>query len=186
MSFIPSNYADVEYTNLKQALLLHIIRIENISQSKSHQIDEWQEISDPNNVSVDRLNKSNRIVREINMEDDTNQQQLNSTLATEPRSKDSSIYKLLLRDKFNNFIYAYELEPLRFLRNENMNTPIPIKLGGRILIKPGTIISRGVLMLDHKNCEYKGLHQNDQELINNLNENIGVREIDILSNEIAS
>ncbi|KAI5952459.1 hypothetical protein KGF54_003326 [Candida jiufengensis] len=177
MSLVSSNYADIESSTLKQASLLHIIRVENISQSKSHQIDEWKEISDPNNVSVDRLNKSNRIIREVNLGDD-NDDQFN-----EPRSKDASIYKLLLRDKNNNFIYAYELEPLRFLRNENTQTPVPIKLGGRLLIKPGAIVSRGVLMLDHKTCEYKGIHQSDSELIKTLNDGIDNREIDILSND---
>lgn len=173
MSLIASEFVNQETAILRHAVLLHVIRVEDISASKLSQVDEWKEILDPNNRFVDRLNKSTRLVREINEEED----QLSSTF----KLKGVSTYKLLLRDKDHHFIYAYELEPLKFLRNEQTNTPMPIKLGGRLLIKPGTTILRGVLLLNHKNCEYKGIHASDAHLVSLLNDGLPTKEIDILS-----
>lgn len=176
MSLVAAEFVSQESTALRHAVLLHIIRVEDISTSKLNQIDEWKEILDPNNRFVDRLNKSTRLVREINFQDE------NEQLSSMPKLKGSSTYKLLLRDKDNHFVYAYELEPLKFLRDEQTNTPMPIKLGGRLLIKPGTKILRGVLLLNHKNCEYKGLHTSDAHLVSLLNDGLPTREIEILSN----
>ncbi|KAI5966028.1 hypothetical protein KGF57_000674 [Candida theae] len=173
MSLIPAEFANQESATLRHAVLLHIIRVEDISVSKLNQIDEWKEISDPNNRFVDRLNKSTRIIRQINDEE--------SESSSTVKSKQFSTYKLLLRDKDDHFIYAYELEPLKFVRNEQTSTPIPIKLGGRLLVKPGATISRGVLLLNHKNCEYKGIHASDAHLVSQLNDGLSTREIDILS-----
>ena len=177
MSLVPSEFVNQESAIINHAVLLHIIRVEDISTSKFNQIEEWKEVLDPNNRSVDRLNKSTRLVREINFQDDDDQQ----TSSTN-KLKGSSTYKLLLRDKDNHFIYAYELEPLNFLRKEQTNTPMPIKLGGRLLVKPGTMILRGVLLLNHKNCEYRGIHTSDASLVSLLNDGLSTREIDILSN----
>lgn len=176
MSLIAAEFVSQESAALRHAVLLHIIRVEDISTSKLNQIDEWKEILDPNNRFVDRLNKSTRLVREINFQDE------NEQLSSMPKLKGFSTYKLLLRDKDNHFVYAYELEPLKFLRDEQTNTPMPIKLGGRLLIKPGTTILRGVLLLNHKNCEYKGLHTSDAHLVSLLNDGLPTREIEILSN----
>ncbi|KAI5961114.1 hypothetical protein CANMA_003888 [Candida margitis] len=175
MSLIASEFVNQESATIRHAVLLHIIRVEDISTSKLNQIDEWKEISDPNNRSVDRLNKSTRLVREINFNDEDEQ------ASSVSKTRGLSTYKLLLRDKDNHFVYAYELEPLKFLRDEQTNTPVPIKLGGRLLIKPGTTISRGVLLLNHKNCEYKGIHSSDAPLVTLLNDGLSIREIDILS-----
>ncbi|KAI3406115.2 hypothetical protein KGF56_000956 [Candida oxycetoniae] len=174
MSLVASNYADVESAPLNNTVIFHILRVESISKSKLNQLDEWKELVDPNNASVDRI-KKNRMIREVNMDVELN---------TASPTSSTTVYKLLLRDGSGNFVYAYEQEPLRFLRSENTGTPMPIKLGGRLVVKKGAQISRGVLLLNHKNCEYKETHTADAALVTTLNEGVAAREMEILSNQL--
>ncbi|CAK9439334.1 uncharacterized protein LODBEIA_P35060 [Lodderomyces beijingensis] len=176
MSLITANYADTPSAPLGHAVLFHVMWVENISRSRLNQLDEWREHVDPNNASADRL-KKNKVIREVNMDDQD---------SSGPPEGSCIVYKLLLRDNANNFTYAYEQEPLPFLRRETTGTPMPIKLGGRILVKQGTQILRGALLLNHKNCEYKGIHPGDGGLVATLNEGVAARAIDLLSSSMTS
>ncbi|EGW32725.1 uncharacterized protein SPAPADRAFT_149840 [Spathaspora passalidarum NRRL Y-27907] len=178
-TFKASDFARIERAELNQSTLFNIMRIENISKSKLNQMEDWQHYHDPNSVSVDRIKNSNRtIIREIKDSSDDNG----------PRDANTNVnvtYKLLLRDFHNNYTFAYEQEPLNFLRSHRSNaTPLGIDLGGRLLVKQGATISRGVIFLDHKNCDYQGSHPEDEQLTRTLNDGLVQKEIDILKSEL--
>lgn len=183
--FKASEYASVASTTLRNTVLFNIVHIENISKSKLNQIEDWKEYYDPNRVSVDRLKNTNqKIIREI--KDDDNE-------FTESRNINNNnvIYKLLLRDRGDNFAYAYEQEPLGFLRHgspqaQNTNTPLAIQLGGRLLVKQGATVQRGVIFLTHNSCNYLGIHTDDRELVDTLNDGLAKKEIDILQKQLGN
>lgn len=172
--FVPT---DEPFITLKDATLFHIIHIFNISKSNLNQIDDWREYDNPNRVSVDRLEKS-KVVREVNIDED-------ASLPTRRHTPDKSTYKLLLRDFGGNHSFAYEISPLQFLRdNTYTGTPLSIQLGGRLLVKQGTNVLNGVLMLNRNNCEYLGINSADKELVDTLNSGIVPKYIEMLLDEL--
>ncbi|KAK6458565.1 uncharacterized protein RJT20DRAFT_131731 [Scheffersomyces xylosifermentans] len=175
-SFVAANYKSLTSAHTTTPILFHIIHIANISKSRLNQKDDWLEYNDPNNVSADRLNKSNKIVREIKMGDDST-----------PVASVYDVYKLLLRDSHNNYCYGYEVEPLGFLRNsssQSTGTPLPIRLGGRLIVKSGCLIQQGVLLLRNRQCNYLGIDESETELVSQLNNGIVNKYIDVLDMEL--
>jgi RecQ-mediated genome instability protein 1 len=178
MSFDPRRYSSVPSACLNDDICFHIIHITNISKSWLSQLDDWKEFDDPNSIAVDRLansnNKAGKVIREINMEDS------GSMVAT------SDKFKLMLCDSHNNYCFAYEMDhPLPFLRNStSRESPLPVKLGGRLVVKKGTTIQNGVLLLTPKNCNYLGLNALDSDLIQKLNNGIVKKNIELLENQL--
>lgn len=66
-------------------------------------------------------------------------------------------YRLTLQDCFGNTCYAYEVEPLSFLRKRS-NGFFPIKLGAKIVVHSGTKIIFNTLQLKNENVEFLGGH----------------------------
>lgn len=178
MSFDPRKYGGVLSACLNDDVCFNIVHITNISKSCLNQLDDWKEFDDPNSIAVDRLansnNKTGKVIREINMEDSV------STVAT------SDKFKLVLCDPHNNYCFGYELDhPLPFLRNgASRESPLPVKLGGRLVVKKGTMIQNGVLLLTPKNCTYLGLNALDSDLIQKLNNGIVKKNIELLENQL--
>lgn len=168
-----------EYTKktaTEKPITFKIIHVFNISKSIMNQLDDWRECVDPMNVSVDRIrrgnNGGNRLIREVRMEEDTYTENKVDT------------YKLLLRDSGDNYCYAYEYnDSLRFLRQENTGTPLGIRLGGKLLVKPGTKVTNGTLLLCEKQCQYMGVEEGD-ELAEKLNRGIVAKYIEVLEKEL--
>ncbi|ODV82450.1 uncharacterized protein CANTADRAFT_44223 [Suhomyces tanzawaensis NRRL Y-17324] len=177
------NCKDVGKKALEKPVLFHIIHVSNISKSRLNQLDEWKEFDNPNNVAVDRLTKSrkirtdNYIIREVNMEEDAPSATSNQT--------GFDTYKLLLRDSANNYCYGYEFKgPLPFLRTGSLGTPLGVPLGGRLVVKKGTLVQNGVLLLTRQGCDYLGVDSNDTELINQLNDGVVQKYIAMLEAEL--
>lgn len=160
---------------LAKPVLFHVMQIFNISKSRLNQLDDWKEYEDPHNVLVDRISKSsrgqNRIIREVNLDEDASNMVIRN---------DGATYKLLLRDYTNNYCFAYELSPLPFLRNQTADTPLPLELGGRLLVKKGAIALSGVILLERNQCEYLGIDPEDKPLFDTLNNSIVKKYIDML------
>ncbi|KAK6204285.1 uncharacterized protein RJT21DRAFT_123561 [Scheffersomyces amazonensis] len=178
--FKPADYAKVPDSKVSTNILFNVIHIENIAVSRLSQLEDWREYEDPSKIAVDRINQSRRIIREISLEDDQ------SSMIYQP----IETYKLLLRDFSNNYCYAYEKEPLRFLRESQSQTrtltPLKIQLGGRLRVLSGAKVINGVIYLDNGHCQYLGLQNQDQDLIDNLNTGLVLRNIEILRAELDS
>lgn len=187
-SFDPQQYLSKKATYTQYPILFNIIQVSDISRSRLNQLDEWQEYEDPNSVSVDRVSKfnnkkylGNRIIREVDMSKDN---ELNLTNF----KRFGGIYKLLLKDNFDNYCFAYEYNDcLQFLRQSNSTgTPLGIPLGGRLLVNKGTLVMNGALMLKKIQCQYLGIDENDNSLAEKLNSGIVKKHIDLLNEELAS
>lgn len=169
VGFNAKEYASVVEATLPANTTFFIIHVDDITKSKITKLEEWKLYKDPNEVGVDRLSK-NRIIREIKDDDDP-----------EPKINTPSVYKLTLKDKFDNYCFAYEYnDQLPFLRTGSA-APIPIKLGGRIIINKDTKINNGVLLLNRTCCKYLGVDPTS-ELAKALNSNLVEKSINILQN----
>lgn len=185
-SFDPQQYLESKVSYTQHPILFNIIQVSDISRSRLIQLDEWQEYEDPNSVSVDRVSKfnnkkylGNRIIREVDMNKD------NETNLNDYRGS-GNIYKLMLKDNFDNYCFAYEYnDRLQFLRqNSSTGTPLSIPLGGRILVNKGTLVMHGALMLKKIQCQYLGINENDKALSDKLNGGIVKKHIDLLNEEL--
>lgn len=167
--FVPKDYANKSDT-LPHSVTFSIIHIDDIAKSKITKLEEWKRIKDPNNVGVDRLNKG-KIISEI----DVNADEANP----QPAGNNSAVYKLTLKDDGDNYCFAYEYnDQLPFLRPPQSNGPIPIRLGGRLVVKQGTLIANGALLLTRDGCNYLGV--TESVLVRNLNTNLIDKSIQIL------
>lgn len=169
----------VENGATSQPIAFHVLHVADISRSRLAQLDEWKEYDDPRSVAVDRLNR--RVIREVNMDD--------ATVVTDgaPTRTSPQTFKLLLRDvnNANNYCYGYEYnDMLPFLRDTNTATPLATRLGGRILVKQGTPVQNGVLLLTRRQCQYLGMADADKSLVDQLNTGIIRKYIDILDSEL--
>ncbi|CUM45411.1 uncharacterized protein AC631_02590 [Debaryomyces fabryi] len=187
-SFDPQQYLSEKSAYTQHPILFNIIQVSDISRSRLNQLDEWQEYEDPNSVSVDRVSKynnkkylGNRIIREVDMSKD-------NELTFSNFTRYGGIYKLLLKDNFDNYCFAYEYnDSLQFLRqNNSTGTPLGIPLGGRLLVNKGTLVMNGVLMLEKIQCQYLGIDENDSSLAEKLNSGIVKKHIDLLNEELIS
>lgn len=184
-AFNPSNYVNIESSRVESPILFYIIRIENISESRLRQLESWEELEDPNNASVDRVNKhkqgnstkNNRVIREVDMSDDP---------LPHNNGSEAQIYRLLLKDCFDNYSYAYEFnDKLQFLRSRNNNGgPLPIHLGSRIIVHQGALILSGVIMLESAKCKFLGTDDVDKGFLDSLNLNIISKYANALRHEL--
>lgn len=187
-SFDPQQYLTEKASYTQHPILFNIIQVSDISRSRLNQLDEWQEYEDPNSVSVDRVSKFNNkkylgnlIIREVDINKD-------NELTSSNFKRFGGIYKLLLKDNFDNYCFAYEYNDcLQFLRqNNSTGTPLGIPLGGRLLVNKGTLVMNGAIMLKKIQCQYLGIDENDNSLAEKLNSGIVKKHIDLLNEELAS
>lgn len=117
------------------------------------------------------------------MSDDPSRGWGTSFVASEP----GSTYRLLLRDSQGNYCYAYDYNTsLAFLGTEgNASSPLPIPLGGRLLVKSGTEVVSGVLLLKGLQCQYLGTSDRDRDLIDQLNTGLIRKYITSLNETLA-
>lgn len=185
IAFNPSTYVNIESSRVESPILFYIIRIENISESRLRQLESWEELEDPNNASVDRVNKhrqgnntkNNRVIREVDMSDDP---------LPHNNGSEAQIYRLLLKDCFDNYSYGYEFnDKLQFLRSRNSNGgPLPIVLGSRIIVYQGALILNGVIMLESAKCKFLGTDGVDKGFLDSLNLNIISKYANALRHEL--
>lgn len=181
--FNPRDYATKKTEKLDKPVTFWIIHIDDVTKSKIAKLEEWRRIKDPNDVGVDRLNRG-KMISEVDVNaDDANPGSGQNGITGSTNSSETAIYKLTLKDSFDNYCFAYEYnDQLPFLREGNHSQlPIPIKLGGKLVIKAGTLIANGTLLLKRGQCNYLGV-DNTNELVKNLNSNLIEKSINILQN----
>lgn len=177
VGFKAKEYANKGETTLPSNTTFFIIHVDDITKSKIAKLEQWKQYKDPNEVGVDRLSK-NRIIREINDDEENSSSNTNNN---ESKTTGPSVYKLTLKDQFENYCFAYEYnDQLPFLRTGS-TAPIPIKLGGRLIVNKDTKVSNGVILLDRKSCRYLGVDPSS-ELAKALNSNLVEKSINILQN----
>ncbi|EGV62312.1 hypothetical protein PSN45_001038 [Yamadazyma tenuis] len=180
-AFNPQEFANKPSDQTRLPVAFNVIHVDDISKSKIAKLEEWMKYKDPNEVGVDRLNRSGagtnqHIIREIDVSDNDNARLMETTSLF-----DSSVYKLTLRDNFDNYCFAYEYnDKLPFLRTGS-TLPIPIKLGGKLIISSGATVANGALLVDRKVCKYIGVDESS-ELVKALNSNLVEKSINILQN----
>lgn len=143
--FNPQQYQSQALATLEHDVTFHIMHVHDISRLRLQQLDEWRDLGDPNHSSVDRLRDA-RVIREVNVDDDVPGEQPAQTR-----------YKLTLRDQANNYCFAYEFsDPVPWLHPRSHPGPFPIPLGSKLLVKKGTLIEHGVIMLVGQLCQFLG------------------------------
>ncbi|KAH3682710.1 hypothetical protein WICPIJ_006316 [Wickerhamomyces pijperi] len=156
--------------------LFQVVWVENISMSKAVILDELKVLnggSENSGVGADRLrfgnkratsgaqpNPADRVIRDVVIDDEDQQQDGGNKdhhqVGNSGIQSSKCFYKLTLQDSQKNLIYAIEMEKLPFLSGAVSLTGWPIHLGSKLLLKEGTDIIKGVIMLRRNDVEFIG------------------------------
>ena len=147
---------------LQDTTLFQIVDLRDITQSVLSMIEGLKLLIDVNESFQDRQrartgpgaskkqnSKPRATIDSVNTDENLGQQ------GTTLYGGWSSSYRLTLQDCFGNTCYAYEVEPLGFLRKRS-NGFFPIKLGSKIVVNSGTRIIFNTLQLKNENIEFLG------------------------------
>lgn len=154
MSFNPVEYTGIEETTLPHAVSCHILHIANVAESREKNLEEWKYYDNPNTAPFERMEHVARpVIYGIDLD------------ASEPepvRNSSAGTYKLLLEDAHGHQFYGFEVEELGFLhpREKSTGNPLPLPLGGRVLLQKGTTVCEGMVMLKRHQCLYLGIDVN--------------------------
>lgn len=176
-AFKIADYIGKPNAALASPLPCHIIQIVNVAESKEKTLEEWKYYHNPNTAPFERMEHVSRpVVYGIDL--DTSEHETKTLVS-------KGTYKLLLRDQFENYFYAVELEEIPFLhpREKATNNPLPIPLGGRVILHKGTTVCEGMVLLRKHQCNYLGVDM-DSELSKQLNDGVVKKYIDIMEQQL--
>lgn len=126
-------------------ILVQLVDIENVTKSRLSRLDEILGVINPNDLRTDKLgNKGARrkIIRDVDVDDHED------SPSTAP-NYGSGYYKLTLMDYKGGMVFGAELSKLSFLSSSS-SLLLPIPLGSKIIVKPGTPVVRGMLLLKNE------------------------------------
>lgn len=144
---------------LRETTLFQIVDIQDTSKSVLSEIEELKRLVDINESfydyqkfgNADNKKKKKRTTIDVNLEEDENE--IDDNFMNDKNYIPKRVFRLILEDCFGNICYAYEQEPLNFLRNNNQL--YPIKLGYKILVYKDAKIIFNTLQL--RNLDIKPL-----------------------------
>lgn len=172
-----ADYIGQSNASLPSPVTCYIMQIVNVAESKEKTLDEWRYYHNPNTAPFERMEHVNRpVIYGIDLDQQEN----------EKKPVVRGTYKLLLRDQHENYFYAVELEEIPFLhpRENSTQTPLPIPLGGKIVLQKGTTVCQGIVLLRRHQCSYVG--DVNSELARQLNDGVVKKYIDIMERELAA
>lgn len=172
-AFVPSDYAGRADAQLPAPVSCNIIHIANVAESIEKNLEEWKYCQNPNTARFERMEHVNRpVIYGVDLD------------LQEKEHKPSGTYKLLLRDSHDNYFYAVELEEMPFLhpREKTTSNPLPIPLGGSLVLQKGTTVCEGIVLLRKHQCNYLGADP-DSELLKQLNSGIVEKYIEMMERQ---
>lgn len=177
-SFKAQDYANKEHEPLPNPVTCRIILIFNVSDSKEKILEEWKYCNDPNTAPFERVEHANRRViygLDLDNEDDD----------TQTCNSSKVVYKLLLQDDDGNVFYGLEMDELPFLhpRNKTTQTPLPVPLGGTLVLEKGSIVSYGHVLLRNVQCRYLAPDLSS-EFSSKLNDGLVQKYIEMLDRQL--
>ncbi|ODV86811.1 hypothetical protein CANARDRAFT_6379 [[Candida] arabinofermentans NRRL YB-2248] len=177
---VVSGNSDNHVEVLDKDIMFQIIGLTDLTRSGVSYIESLTELIDANEGFYDRQKKSgngkqnNKLIRSANVGDDDEGHEASYDAVVEVGKR---LYRFTLQDSLGNLCYAYEIEPLHFLR---LNSDLyPIKLGSKLMIKKGTtILFKSCFQLTAKSCQFFGGE------IKKLNYNLYQRELEKWKKEL--
>lgn len=166
-------------TTLNDNTLFQIVDVRDTTVSTMSLIDTITDMINANEGFQDHY-KGNRatrhrpIITSVDINDDHNEPPETENV----HINNNVIYRLILQDCFGNLCYAYEEEPLQFLRGPNTKGIFRIELGSKLLVHGGTKVSINTLHLKNENISFLGGR------IIKLNYNLYKRKLKELKDEI--
>lgn len=179
MTFRPEEYAKKGEVTLTLALTCFVVFVEDVSESKEKRLEEWKYYHNPNRAPFERMEHVNRpVIYGIDLDESPEDKAAKKMSA-------SATYKLTLRDESENYFYAIEIDKLPFLHSQasNTGTPLPVPLGGKLVLKSGTKVYNGVVCLTASSCEYLG-HDENLSLAKQLNVGVVEKYIDVMERQL--
>lgn len=138
---LPIDHA-LSHTTVQHATLVQVEAVLNVSAPRVAQLERCQALAAPERASVDRVRGP--VIHSVNLDDDA---------PGERTGNGKTYYKLVLQDHTGQQAYGMEWDKLPFLNGQKL-PPIPV--GSKLLIKPGTVVAHGVLMLRPDNVQFLG------------------------------
>lgn len=122
-----------------------VVHIGSVSESREKQLEEWRYQENPNTAYFERMEHLLRpVVYGVEMDVE----------AGAGHRAGHSTYKLVL-EHAGEYFYALEVEEMPFL-HQRSSTPLPVPLGGTLVLRPDTVVCDGVVLLQRATCEYLG------------------------------
>ncbi|CCE62339.1 hypothetical protein TPHA_0C01830 [Tetrapisispora phaffii CBS 4417] len=142
-------------------LLFQVLMVEQISISKTAQIDDYNIKLDPKNQKVDRLRANGtaisndvskyKVITQLDMEDSdnfSNGANNNTNLSNNSlNNRKNTVYKITLQAKSGDIFFAINTSPLAW---------VSCMLGSKLIIKAGTLFNRGVFVLQESSVVFLG------------------------------
>lgn len=175
-AFVVSQYSGKHNATLTAPVPCNIIQIVNVAESKEKTLEEWKYYHNPNTAPFERMEHVSRpVIYGIDL--DSQESDAKTTV--------KGTYKLLLRDHHDNYFYAVELEEIPFLhpREKATNNPLPIPLGGKLVLQKGSLVCEGVVLLRKQQCSYLGVDVNS-DLAKQLSDGVVRKYIDIMEHQL--
>lgn len=177
-SFEVSDYASKEHERLPAAVVCRVLQLTNVLESREKRLDEWRYCNDPNTAPFERVEHAHRpVVYGVDL-DVTGDESRRDTPS-------KAVYKLLLQDEKGNVFYGLEMDELPFLhpRTKTTQNPLPVPLGGTLVIEAGTTVSYGFALLRRMQCRYM-LPDLGSPLALQLNDGVVQKYIEVLEQEL--
>lgn len=177
--FNAEKYAGKGEVSLTQPVTCFVVFIEDVSESKEKSLEEWKYYHNPNRAPFERMEHVSRpVIYGIDLDESLEEKM-------EKKMSASATFKLTLRDAADNYFYGIEIDKLPFLHPQasNTGTPLPMPLGGKLVIKPGAKVYDGVICLTVRHCEYLG-HDESSSLLRQLNAGVVEKYIDIMERQL--
>lgn len=176
-SFKVLAYEHKECEPVPETVVCRIILVFNISDSKERVLEEWKYCNYPNTAPFERVEHANRrVIYGID---------LSMSEENKPASSGKVFYKLLLQDEEGNMFYGLEMDELPFLHppTKTTPTPLPIPLGGSLVIQKGTMTSFGLVLLRKSQCTYTPPTSAD-EFSRSLNDGLTYKYIEMVDRQL--
>lgn len=149
---LESSSASVQETRLAHDVVVQVVDLENLSQSR------WQQVQALEAVERGEQKRGREIIRvPVGGDDNEDGEETSSgsrpsatrTAASGP-SDASATHRLVLQDAAGNTLFALELTRIYRISISRL------KMGEKLLLKSGTVVARGMLLLEPVNVKFLG------------------------------
>ncbi|KIH89061.1 RecQ-mediated genome instability protein 1 [Sporothrix brasiliensis 5110] len=153
---LAASAASVQETRLANDIVVQVVDLENLSQSR------WQQVQALEAIERGEQKRGREIIRlptdggDGEGDDDTGAESSRSgpgrpaTAASSGPSDASSTHRLVLQDAAGNTLYALELTRIYRISVSRL------RMGEKLLIKAGTAVARGTLLLEPTSVKFLG------------------------------
>ncbi|KAL7923266.1 hypothetical protein ACQKWADRAFT_290418 [Trichoderma austrokoningii] len=141
--------ATAKETKLAQNIHVQVVDIENLSLSR------WEQVEELEAIERGERTRGREIIRVAAPEDgdgeaDASSSTAQQTQASRPVAGANTVHRLVLQDRQGKRVFAVELKRINGIGIGKTH------IGEKMLLKPGTVVARGTVLLTPETCTLLG------------------------------